>query len=75
MVEKSRLLSTLPPVDPGYTGEVHAILYNFTDEPVQIERGQKVAQMIISQVYIDESIAAKTNESRDTGAFGSTGNF
>lgn len=69
------LLSTLPPVDPGYTGEVHAILYNFTDEDITIERGQKVAQMIISRVYIDESIEAKTNESRGQGAFGSTGKF
>lgn len=69
------LLSTLPPVDPGYTGETHAILYNFTDEDITIERGQKVAQMILTQVYIDESIPPKTLTKRGEGGFGSTGKF
>lgn len=69
------ILSTLPPVDPGYTGEVHAILYNFTDEDYEIKRGQKVAQMILLPVIIDESIPPKTLTKRDGGAFGSTGLF
>lgn len=69
------LLSTLPPVDPGYTGETHAILYNFTDKDITIERGQKVAQMILTQVYIDESMPPKVLTKRGDGAFGSTGKF
>lgn len=67
------ILSTLPPIDPGYTGEAHVILYNFTDNYYTIKKGDKVAQMILMNVYIDENIKPKTLEKRDNNGFGSTG--
>ena len=67
------ILSTLPPIDPGYTGEAHVILYNFTDNYYTIKKGDKVAQMILMNVYIDENIKPKTLEKRDNKGFGSTG--
>lgn len=67
------ILSTLPPIDPGYTGEAHAILYNFTDNYYTIKKGDKVAQMILMNVYIDENIKPKTLTKRDNNGFGSTG--
>lgn len=67
------ILSTLPPVDLGYTGEVHVILYNFNDNYYNINKGDKLAQMIIMNVLIDESISAKTSSERGDNGFGSTG--
>lgn len=67
------ILSTLPPIDPGYTGEAHVILYNFNDNYYTINKGDKLAQMIIMNVIIDKNIPAKTKAKRGDNGFGSTG--
>ena len=60
------------PIDSGYRGEIHAILYNTTDQEFQIEAGMKVGQLVVRPVlYVD--FVDDLGDSRDTGAFGSTG--
>jgi len=61
--------------DPAYRGEVSVILVNFGDDSVQIEKGMRIAQMIIlpvKKVKIKEVKQLPVTERYDRG-FGSTG--
>ena len=60
------------PVDSGYRGEIHAILYNTTDQPYKIEKGTKVGQMVVRPVIYADFVE-ELGEERNAGAFGSTG--
>jgi len=60
------------PVDAGYRGEIHAILYNTTDEPFKIIGGEKIGQFVVRPVVYAEFTYDLGNE-RGSGAFGSTG--
>ncbi len=62
-------------VDSDYRGEVKVILANFGQEDFIIERGMRIAQMVIAavtQVSVSEVREASETE-RGTGGFGSTG--
>jgi len=62
-------------IDSDYRGEVRVILVNLGQDPVQIERGQRIAQLVIAQsprvrlVEVDSITATE----RGRGGFGSTG--
>jgi len=61
--------------DPGYRGEVSIVLVNFGDETVEIEKGMRIAQMVIipvAKVKITEIKELPKTERNDKG-FGSTG--
>jgi dUTP pyrophosphatase len=62
-------------VDSDYRGEVKVLLVNLGEEPFVIERGMRIAQMVIApvtQVAVRE--AMETSETtRGAGGFGSTG--
>ena len=61
------------PIDAGYRGEVHAILYNTTDEQFDITEGMKIGQIVVRPVvYVD--FVDSLGDDRNDGAFGSTGN-
>ena len=60
------------PVDAGYRGEIHAILYNTTDQDYQITAGEKIGQFVVRPVIYAEFVENLGNE-RGSGAFGSTG--
>ena len=62
-------------IDADYRGEVKAILINHGDEPFVIERGMRIAQMVIAPVIQARMIAvAELDETgRGAGGFGSTG--
>ena len=60
------------PIDAGYTGEIHAILYNTTDHDVEIKAGEKVGQLVIRPVIYAEFVDQLGSE-RGAGGFGSTG--
>ncbi len=69
------VLNTPGTIDCGYRGEVGVILINHGSKPFKIEKGMKIAQMVIKPVFtvdivIDESLDATA---RGTGGFGSTG--
>lgn len=66
------IVCELPPIDAGYRGEIHAVVSNVSNFPYTIERGDRVGQLVILPVCTpDFTLAA--GESRDAGAFGSTG--
>ena len=60
------------PIDSGYRGEIHAILFNTTSEEVKIEEGMKVGQVVIRPVIYADFVEELGDE-RGAGAFGSTG--
>lgn len=60
------------PVDSGYRGEIHAILYNSTDKDITINAGEKIGQLVVRPVIYAEFVEELGNERGDNG-FGSTG--
>ena len=61
------------PVDSGYTGEIHAILYNTTNEDFEIKAGDKIGQFVVRPVIYTEFVEDFNEESRSNNGFGSTG--
>jgi dUTP pyrophosphatase len=62
-------------IDPDYRGEVHVILANFGDAPFPVERGARIAQLVLAttaQATICE-VANLDETTRGVGGFGSTG--
>ena len=62
-------------IDQDYCGEGDEIkiqVYNFTNQPVQIERGERIAQGIFVRVDIGEWEEAARMDSETRGGFGST---
>jgi dUTP pyrophosphatase len=62
-------------VDSDYRGEVGVILANLGDEPFVVERGMRVAQMVIAPVVRVELCAVSRLDDtvRGGGGFGSSG--
>lgn len=64
------------PVDPGYRGEIHAIVENLTNEDITLEAGFKIAQIVLVPVIIPQFVTpAEISEMavRGTQGFGSSG--
>ena len=62
----------LSPIDPGYRGEVHAIVTNCTNADYWIERGDRIGQLVILPIVVADFVT-ELGEKRESGAFGSTG--
>lgn len=62
-------------IDSDYRGEIGVILYNPTNVPVTIKKGERIAQIVPCEVkqYIIEQAHEVTNTERGSGGFGSTG--
>lgn len=62
-------------IDSDYRGEVKVLLINLGTEPVTIEPGQRIAQLIIAPVVqADFQTVTELSETvRGSGGFGSTG--
>ncbi len=62
-------------IDSDYRGEIKAILINHSDQPFQISRGMKIAQMVIARHEQAElvEVDALSESERGAGGFGSTG--
>ncbi len=62
-------------VDAGYRGELRVILINHGHEPVSIERGERIAQLVVvPMVEIEfEEVDELPGSGRGAGGFGSTG--
>lgn len=61
--------------DPDYRGEVSIVVVNFGEEEVEIEKGMRIAQMIILPITkVGVKIAKSLSETkRGSKGFGSTG--
>lgn len=66
------IVCELPPIDSGYRGEVHAIVSNLSNEPYQMEEGDRIGQLVVMPVVIADFITEDIKQ-RGTGAFASTG--
>ncbi len=69
------VLNTPGTVDADYRGEVKVILINLGELPFEIERGMRIAQMVVApvtQVLIEEVKELETTD-RGAGGFGSSG--
>jgi dUTP pyrophosphatase len=68
-------LNTPGTIDADYRGEVQVILYNASQEPVRISRGDRIAQLVIAAVAHAEllEVEALSQTDRGAGGFGSTG--
>ena len=62
-------------IDSDYRGEVKIILANFGKEPFTIERGDRIAQLVVARYEkVDWELSEKLPETqRGEGGFGSTG--
>ena len=62
-------------IDADYRGEVCVILVNLSNEPFTIEKGERVAQLVLArhEVIEWESVDSLADSSRGAGGFGSTG--
>ncbi len=62
-------------IDADYRGEIGVILINHGDAPLEINRGMRIAQMVIAPVSqvvgVEVDILSETD--RGAGGFGSTG--
>lgn len=69
------VLNTPGTIDADYRGEVKVILVNLGTEPFVIERGMRIAQMVIASYSRAEWNVVDTLDetARGTGGFGSTG--
>ena len=68
-------LNTPGTIDSDYRGEVKVILANLGDEPFEIKRGDRIAQLVPAAVQraIFEAVTSLDDTQRGVGGFGSTG--
>ncbi|MGQ9608244.1 MAG: dUTP diphosphatase [bacterium] len=69
------LLNSPGTIDSDYRGEIKVILFNFSNEPFVVNRGDRIAQMVISQVVKANLLEYDKLEDteRSDGGFGHTG--
>ncbi len=69
------VLNTPGTIDADYRGEVKVLLVNLGAEPVTIERGMRIAQLVIAPVIAATlfEVDALDETERGGGGFGSTG--
>ena len=70
-----RLSNSAGVIDSGYRGEVRALYDNIGDEPYQIHKGDRIAQMLVMPSYRFKANVVDSLEDSDRGeaGFGSTG--
>ena len=69
------LLNAPGTIDSDYRGEIRLILANLGSEPVTLERGERIAQLVFAPVSRArfEKVAELPSSPRGQGGFGSTG--
>jgi len=64
-------------IDFDYRGEIKVILFNHSDTVFSVKIGDRIAQLIIEQIFtpevIDADFSEMTKTDRAEGGFGSTG--
>ena len=75
IVSKMNVHTAAGTFDPAYRGELSVVLINFSDDTVEIEKGMRIAQLVIIpviKVKVKEVDKLDVTERYDKG-FGSTG--
>jgi dUTP pyrophosphatase len=62
-------------IDPDYRGELRVIMQNLGSEPVTLERGERIAQLVFTRFEAPDVVLAQelSETERGDGGFGSTG--
>jgi dUTP pyrophosphatase len=62
-------------VDSGYRGEIKVVLVNLSTDPFEIERGDRIAQLVVVPVVVQDfvEVSELPVSRRGSGGFGSTG--
>jgi dUTP pyrophosphatase len=65
-------------IDSGYNGEIKVIIFNVNQNEVQIPKGMKVAQAVLTPVMVGklvelEEVNEIKEKDRNANGFGSTG--
>ncbi|XP_046979176.1 deoxyuridine 5'-triphosphate nucleotidohydrolase-like [Schistocerca americana] len=62
-------------VDEDYRGNVGVVLFNHSDKPFNVQRGDRIAQLICEQIFYPdlEEVQELEDTDRGSGGFGSTG--
>jgi len=62
-------------IDPDYRGELRVIMQNLGPEPVTLERGERIAQLVFARFHAPEIVEVDelSDTGRGQGGFGSTG--
>lgn len=68
-------LNTPGTIDSDYRGEIRVLLVNLGQEPFEIRRGERIAQLVLAPVtrLRWQSVGALDATGRGAGGFGSTG--
>ena len=66
------IVCQLPPIDPSYTGEIHAVVTNMGAETYHIKEGDRIGQLVILPCVIADFVTEPL-EARGGEGFGSTG--
>jgi dUTP pyrophosphatase len=71
------VLNTPGLIDSGYRGELQVILHNTGTEPVTVERGQRIAQLLVLPVpalmFAPVEVLPPSPDERGSDGFGSSG--
>lgn len=69
------MVNTPGTIDADYRGELRVILINLGDEPFRIERGDRIAQLVVAPVLRAEWVEVDDLDetARGEGGFGHTG--
>ena len=65
------IISQIPPIDSGYTGEVHAIITNTTDKQYIIKKDDKIAQLVVTPILLVDFVES-LGEEKGANVFCST---
>jgi dUTP pyrophosphatase len=62
-------------IDAGYRGEIHIVLWNISSGPIQLKRGERIAQLMILPVATPAVLEVERLDETARGlkGFGSTG--
>ena len=62
-------------VDSGYRGEIKVILINHGSDPIELSRGDRIAQLLVVPVQLPELVEVDelSDSVRGAGGFGSSG--
>ena len=66
------IVCQIPPIDSGYTGEIHAIVSNMTDEDVHFEKFNRIGQLVIHPIILAD-FTTEDFKQRGNNGLGSTG--
>ena len=60
------------PIDPGYTGMIHGIVYNGSDTELRCNKGEAFCQFMIIKIRTIKDVKIKKEGKRGNHSFGST---